>query len=129
MVATIPTIRKRACWVGQAHLTHTPTGVTFPIVSRSAILKNDDFQLVSEFAQPDAKKRLSLGEALTDATAFNIYRNVLGQLILDPVKAIPASEAWLYENPQALASVKRGLRESAEGKSVYRGSFAKHARD
>ena len=98
-------------------------------MSRSAILKNDDFQLVSEFAQPDAKKRLSLGEALTDATAFNIYRNVLGQLILDPVKAIPASEAWLYENPQALASVKQGLRESAEGKSVYRGSFAKHARD
>jgi hypothetical protein len=35
---------------------------------------------------------------------------------------------WLYENPQALASVKQGLRESAEGKSVYRGSFAKYAK-
>jgi hypothetical protein len=35
---------------------------------------------------------------------------------------------WLYENAEALASVKQGLRESAEGKSVYRGSFAKHAR-
>jgi hypothetical protein len=35
---------------------------------------------------------------------------------------------WLYENPQALASVKQGLKESAEGKSVYRGSFAKHAK-
>jgi len=30
--------------------------------------------------------------------------------------------------PEALASVKQGLRESAEGKSVYRGSFAKHAK-
>jgi len=95
----------------------------------SAILKNKDFQLVSEFAQPDAKKRLSLGEALGSATAYNIYRNPLGQLILDPVKAVPASEMWLYENAEALTSVKQGLRESAEGKSVYGGSFAKHARE
>ena len=94
----------------------------------SSVIKDTDFQLVSEFAQPDAKKRLSLGAAMREATAYNIYRNPLGQLILDPVRAIPASEMWLYENPQALASVKQGLRESAEGKSVYRGSFAKHAR-
>jgi hypothetical protein len=93
------------------------------------IIKNSDFQLVSEFAQPDAKKRLSLGEASGSATAYNIYRNPLGQLILDPVKTIPASEMWLYENAHALASVKQGLRESVEGKSVYRGSFAKHTRE
>ena len=97
-------------------------------MSTFAVLKDTDFQLVTEFAQPDTKKRLSLGAALGDATAYNIYSNPLGQLILDPVKAIPTSEIWLYENPQALASVKQGLRESAEGKSVYRGSFAKHAK-
>ena len=95
----------------------------------TSVIKDDDFQLISEFAQPDAKKRLSLGAALGGATAYNIYRNSLGQLILDPVKVIPASEMWLYENTQALASVKRGLRESAEGKTVYRGSFAKHAKE
>src|SRR5208337_5106969 len=95
----------------------------------STIIKNADFQLISEFVQPDAKKRLSLGEALRSVTAYNIYRNSLGQLILDPVKAVPASEMWLYENAEALASVKRGLRESAEGKRVYRGSFAKHAKE
>jgi hypothetical protein len=94
----------------------------------SAVIKDSDFQLVSEFAQPDAKKRISLGAALRDETAYNIYRNPLGQLILDPVRTIPVSEMWLYENPPALASVKQGLRESAEGKSVYRGSFARHAK-
>jgi hypothetical protein len=98
-------------------------------MSTAAVLKDTDFQLVSEFAQPDAKKRLSLGEALGSATAFNIYRNALGQLVLDPVKAVPASEMWLYENAQALAQVKEGLRESAEGKRVYRGSFAKYAHE
>jgi hypothetical protein len=95
----------------------------------SEILKNGDFRLISEFAQPDAKKRLSLGEALAGATAYNVYCNALGQVILDPVKAVPASEMWLYENPQALASVKQGLRESAEGKRAYRGSFAKYAKE
>ena len=97
-------------------------------MSSCAVVKNTDFQLISEFAQPDAKRRLSLGEALGGATAYNIYRNPLGQLILDPVKTIPASEMWLYQNPEALASVKQGLRESAEGKSIYRGSFARHAK-
>jgi hypothetical protein len=98
-------------------------------MSTLAVLKNTDFQLISEFAQPDAKKRLSLGEAQGSAKAYNIYRNSIGQLILDPVKAVPASEMWLYENAEALASVKQGLRESAEGKSVDRGSFAEHAHE
>jgi hypothetical protein len=97
-------------------------------MSTSAVIKNTNFELVTEFAQPDAKKRLSLGNALAGATAYNVYRNPLGQLILDPVKTIPASEMWLYENPQALAGVKQGLRESAQGKTVDRGSFAKHAK-
>jgi len=98
-------------------------------MSASAVLKSTDFDLVAEFAQPDAKKRLSLGEALGGAKAFNIYRNPLGQLILDPVRTIPVSEMWLYENHEALAQVKQGLRESAEGRSAERGSFAGYAQD
>ncbi|MGA3047317.1 MAG: hypothetical protein ABSD67_11875 [Terracidiphilus sp.] len=94
----------------------------------STIIKSPDFELVSEFAQPDAKKRVSLGAALSGATAYNIYRNPLGQLILDPVKTVPASEMWLYENAEELARVKQGLKESAEGKAVYRGSFAKYTK-
>jgi len=52
-----------------------------------------------------------------------------GQLIHNPVKTAPASEIWLYENPEALASVKQGLRESAEGKSIDRGSLSKFAKE
>lgn len=93
----------------------------------TAIIKDTDFHLVTEFVQPDAKKRLSLGEALLAGKAFNIYRNALGQIVLDPVRTIPASEVWLFENPTALASVTQGLKESADGKRIYRGSFASHA--
>ena len=46
--------------------------------------------------------------------------------MLDPVKAVPAYEAWLFENKPALAAVKRGLAESAAGRTKKRGSFGSH---
>ena len=95
----------------------------------SAIIKNTDFRLVTEFAQPDSKKRLSLGGAIVGGVAYNIYRNTLGQLILDPVKAVPLAEAWLWETPSALASVKRGLAEVARGETHDLGDFSKFAKE
>jgi hypothetical protein len=94
------------------------------------VVKNSNFELVTEFVRPDAKNRLTLGGALASvgATAFNIYRNAVGQIMLDPVKTIPAAEAWLWENPKALAAVRQGLRESAEGKTTYLGSFSSEAK-
>lgn len=96
-------------------------------MATAAIVKDPNFELVSEFAQTDAKKRVSLGEAIPGRSAFNIYRNGLGQIVLDPVRAIPANEAWLFGNPAALAAVTQGLKESAAGRRVDRGSFAKYA--
>lgn len=95
----------------------------------TAQIQNTAFELVTEFARPDAKHRLSLGAAVGEGVAFNIYRNPVGQLMLDPVKAIPVAEAWLFSNSPALASVRQGLKESAEGRRRYRGSFAKHANE
>lgn len=40
---------------------------------------------------------------------------------------IPASEAWLYRNKDALASVRTGLREAARGEVRDLGSFANWA--
>ena len=93
-----------------------------------AIIKDSDFHLVKAFVRPDARQRLVLGEALAGGTAFTIYRNALGQLLLDPVTSIPAAEAWLFARPATLARVKQGLRESTQGKTVFRGSFARRAK-
>lgn len=94
----------------------------------SCVIKNTNFELVTEFARTDAKKRLSLGEVLVGSSAFNIYRNALGQLFLDPVRAVPADEAWLFENPVALASVKRGLGQAVRGETHDLGDFSRHAK-
>jgi hypothetical protein len=96
----------------------------------STLVKDTRFELVTEILKPDAKKRLTLGQAMAQAgVAYNVYRNRLGQIMLDPVKAVPAYEAWLFENKPALASVKRGLAQSAAGRTKKRGSFAADAND
>ena len=96
----------------------------------SGVIKDSHFKLVTEIQKPDAKKRLSLGQAIEQVgVAYNIYSNRLGQIVLDPVKAVPAYEAWLFENKEAMASVKRGLADSAAGRTKNLGSFAAHAEE
>lgn len=96
----------------------------------STLVKDSRFELITEILKPDAKTRLTLGQALAQAgVAYNVYRNRLGQIMLDPVKAVPVSETWLYDNKSALASVKRGLLESAAGRTKKRGSFAAYAKE
>lgn len=38
-----------------------------------------------------------------------------------PVVTIPQREAWLYDNTEALGSVRRGLIEASEGKLSKKG--------
>jgi hypothetical protein len=94
------------------------------------VIKETHFELLTEVQKTDAKKRLSLGSAVEEAgSVYNIYRNRLGQIMLDPVKAVPAYETWLFDNKAALASLKRGLEDSAAGRTKNLGSFAEHAKE
>jgi hypothetical protein len=81
------------------------------------IIKDTDFQRVAESVKPDAKKRVVLPKAqVREGITYHIYTNSLGQIVLDPQVSIPASEAWLFNNPEALASVRRGLNDAARGR-------------
>ncbi len=82
------------------------------------ILKSRNFSQVAE-VRPDGKNRVPLKQA-KPAGMYRIYRNSEGQIILDPVVTIPASEAWLFDNKSALAAVRKGLKESADGDLVLR---------
>lgn len=75
----------------------------------------------------DSKNRVVLRGPV--ARHYRVYRNASGQILLDPQVMIPASEAWLYKNKKALASVRRGLKQVEEGKLVKLPSLAKHAND
>jgi hypothetical protein len=84
---------------------------------KKMIIKNTDFERVVEGLKPDAKKRVMLRRIdLPEGVTYHMYRNSHGQILLDPQVSIPASEAWLFNNPQALALVQQGLAEAKQGK-------------
>jgi len=82
-----------------------------------AVIKDPEFQLVETTQVPDSQNRLSLTAAIGQPSSiYNIYRNRLGQIVLDPVQTIPPEERWLWENPEALAAVQEGLADAAAGR-------------
>ena len=87
--------------------------------------------VVARDVRPDDRGRIALGRALKDLedASFNVYRDDAGRIVLDPQVSIPASEAWLFRNKTALASLRRGLAQAASGKTRMIGSFAAHADD
>jgi hypothetical protein len=81
------------------------------------VIKDVDFEKVADSVKPDAKRRIVLQKVpIEPGVTYHIYKNSLGQIVLDPQVTIPASEAWLFNNPEARASVKRGIIDSAKGR-------------
>jgi hypothetical protein len=89
-------------------------------------MPNTGFQVVKEMVQPDSRGRISLGTEVKSKT-YRVLANDLGQILLEPVVAVPEREAWLFQNPEALSAVRQGLQESAEGLGTSLGSFAEYA--
>ena len=82
------------------------------------IIKDENFIDVKKHVKVDGKRRLVLPSSLVrENVLFHVYANSFGQIVLDPQVTIPASEAWLFDDPEALASVSKGLAEVASGKT------------
>ena len=89
----------------------------YDFIMKVMIIKDTNFQRVAESVKPDAKKRVVLPKVLVrEGITYHVYMNSFGQIILDPQVTIPASEVWLFNNPDALASVRRGLSDAAQGR-------------
>lgn len=83
----------------------------------ATIIKDTEWIEIAGSVKPDSKNRVILPKTLVqEGITYHIYQNRLGQIILDPQVTIPASEAWLFKNPEAIAAVRRGLSDAAQGK-------------
>ena len=76
---------------------------------------SDDFQEIGTKTMDD-RNRLTLGEIFKGYKRIRLYKNERGEVLLQPVVEVPASELWLFQNKEALKSVQRGLKEASEGK-------------
>lgn len=87
------------------------------------ITVHEDFMQV-ETRTIDTKNRVSLGNKIKKllmgkmkVEAFKVFVGRHGDLLLRPSVSIPSREAWLFENPSALAKLKQGFSEAQEGKT------------
>jgi hypothetical protein len=83
----------------------------------------DGFVAIGKEVEPDDRKRLALGCVLPDKSEgirYNVLLNPNGQILLDPVKSVPAREAWVHENPERLNSILRGIAQIEAGRVVKR---------
>jgi len=80
-------------------------------------IRDTDLTRIPGSVKPDSRKRVVLPKALVqEGITYHVYCTSIGQIVLDPQVTIPASEVWLFNNPDALASVRRGLSDAAQGK-------------
>lgn len=79
-----------------------------------------NWQYTGKETEADKKHRVSLGPAIKTppGVRYRVMRNDAGQILLDPVKSVPAYEAWVWENERRIASIKRGIAQAESGKVV-----------
>ncbi len=63
----------------------------------------------------DSKGRLTLGQEYANKQFF-VNRKDEGVIQIIPAETVPAREAWLFKNPEALSAVLEGLEQAREGK-------------
>jgi len=81
------------------------------------IIKDEDFTDIAKSVKVDSKRRVVLPPALVqEDITFHVYANSVGQIILDPQVTIPASEVWVFNNPDILALIQKGLSDVKAGR-------------
>ncbi len=72
--------------------------------------------------EPDSRNRVQLGSAIKTPAGvrYKVKKNDLGQILLDPVKLVPAHEAWFHENQDRVASFKLSVAQAEAGQLVRR---------
>jgi hypothetical protein len=74
----------------------------------------------------DSKGRIVLGSRFANRT-YRVQELPDGNILLEPIVMVHEREAWLYRNPEALATVLEGIEQSKRGETVDLGSFAQYA--
>ncbi len=79
--------------------------------------------------RPDNKGRITLGKLAKGISSFRVTPDKSGGIYLKPYVEIPANiperERWVYENPEILASLERGIQQIRDGDTHYLGDFSK----
>lgn len=87
-------------------------------------LIQEKFQHVGLSSRLDARNRITLGQALAmlgilkecGIDEFEILLGARGDILLRPRTSIPSRELWIYQNPEAMKILQKGLKDAAGGR-------------
>lgn len=70
--------------------------------------------------EPDERHRVTLGAAIKTppGVRYRVMQNSLGQILLDPVKTVPAYEAWIHEKPGLVEAFQASVLQAEAGQVV-----------
>jgi len=92
----------------------------------SAVIQMKGYEM--KLIQPDAKGRICVGKPAAGIVGYQRVDEADGKIVLIPMAAIPAHEAWLYRSKEALDSVQKGISQSQAGKMAKWGRFAENVK-
>lgn len=91
--------------------------------------KKDTFEEINQGFIPidiksiDTKNRITIGEKIikrisgqNKVSQFQVFIGQDGDILLRPLTAIPIREAWIYEKPEFIGQIRKGLQEAKIGK-------------
>lgn len=84
-------------------------------MSNNTIFVNSKFEEV-DTRTIDERNRLTIGELIKDYKRVRIYKNNRGEVFLQPIVEIPASELWLLQDKETLKGVLKGIKDASDGK-------------
>ena len=61
--------------------------------------------------RPDAKGKINIGELAKNVSSYRVTQEEDGQLTLMPYAEIPLSDKWIFEDKEALETVKQHLKQ------------------
>lgn len=82
----------------------------------TATIDRDEFVEI-DTRSVDERNRLTLGGALQGVKRVRVLRSKRGEILLQPLTEVPASEAWLWQNEQALEDVIEGFKDTQAGRT------------
>ncbi len=86
--------------------------------------------MAKKILRPDAKGRICLGNLTKGVSGYKAIMNEsTKEITLKPYAEVQLHEKWLFENEQALSSIKKGLEQSSRKETIYKGSFAKYTNE
>jgi len=80
--------------------------------------KKEDWETIAEVKHLDSRNRAvfpsRVAALLKDG--FDLVQNEEGEIKIIPMSRVPAEEAWIYENPEILKKIDKGMADSKTGK-------------